>query len=153
VTWSLAWIPFGALWGLGDWLLFPDSTPLSYLLVTSTALFAGAGFAGGVIFSLVLSRIEGRRGFSQLTVPRFLGWGALGGVLLSALLLLSNGVSQLSLADLIALVTLPLLGAGSAAGSLVIARSAEDRELLAPPGDVDEPELSEEGRVELLGSA
>jgi len=153
VTWSFAWIPFGALWGLGDWLLFPDATPLSYLLVASAALFGGAGFAGGAIFSLVLNRIEGRRGFDQLTVPRFFGWGALGGILLSAVLLLSNGVGQLSLADIVALITLPLLGAGSAAGSLMIARSADDRELIAAPTDVPEVGLREADTVELLGKA
>ena len=88
VTWAFAWIPFGALWGVGDWLLSADATPLSYLVVASAALFGGAGFAGGAIFSMVLARIEGSRRFDQLSIPRFVGWGAVGGLLLSSLLLL-----------------------------------------------------------------
>ena len=42
-------------------------------------------------------------------------------------------------------------GAGSAAGSLALARSAEDRELLEASEDVDEVGLSEGEARELLG--
>lgn len=153
MTWAFAWLPFGALWGVGDWLLFPDATPLSYLVVASAALFGGVGFVGGVIFSTVLNRFEGSRRFDQLTNPRFVGWGVLGGVLLSALLLLSNGVGQLSLADIATLVVLPLLGAGSAAGSLMLPRNLDDRELREASGDVAEVGLTEEETRELLGRA
>ena len=43
-----------------------------------------------------------------------------------------------------------LLGAGSSAGSLALARRADDRELLDAGGDVDDIGLTEEEKRELL---
>ncbi len=45
-----------------------------------------------------------------------------------------------------------LLGAGSAAGSLVLARRADDRELLEDGEDVADIGLTEEETRELLGT-
>ncbi len=46
---------------------------------------------------------------------------------------------------------LTLLGAGSAAGSLALARKADDRELLDAGADVAEVGLTKEEKRELLG--
>ena len=62
-----------------------------------------------------------------MSVPRFAAWGALGGFLLTVFVQLSVGGPGLSI---IAATVTTLLGAGSAAGSLALARRAEDRELL-----------------------
>ncbi len=43
-----------------------------------------------------------------------------------------------------------LMGAGSSAGSLALARRADDRELLEHGADVDDIELTEEEERELL---
>ena len=45
---------------------------------------------------------------------------------------------------------IPLLGAGSAAGSLALARRADDRELLEHGADVADIGLTEEEKRELL---
>ena len=51
----------------------------------------------------------------------------------------------------IGVVTLPLIAAGSAAGSLALARSADDRELLDAGADVADIGLTKEEKRELLG--
>ena len=87
------------------------------------------GFVGGAIFSVVLGIAEGRRRFDEMSLPRFAAWGALGGLLLSGLMTIDAGT--FTLAQLLEMgVTGILMGAGSAAGSLALARRAEDRELL-----------------------
>ncbi len=48
-------------------------------------------------------------------------------------------------------IPLALLGAGSSAGSLALARRAEDRELLEDGADVSDVGLTEEDTRELLG--
>ncbi len=96
--------------------------------------FAVPGFVGGALFSLVLGVAGRHRRFEELSLPRFAAWGAVGGVLLSlvpaamvAVGLASIGGSGQGLWQLTALVAGPfaLLGAGSAAGTLLVARRAE----------------------------
>ena len=88
-----------------------------------------------------------------MSLPRFAGWGAMGGGLLSLLFLVTAlvavGPQQLALAAVfVAFMT--LLGTGSAAGSLALARKAEDRELLEHGADVADIGLTEEEKRELL---
>ena len=64
-----------------------------------------------------------------MSIPRFAGWGAMGGGLLSLLFLVTAlvavGPQQLALAAVfVAFMT--LLGTGSAAGSLALARRTDD---------------------------
>ncbi len=75
-TWAPAWFAVGFV---PRWL-FGVSTDLPLPL-----LFGALGFIGGVTFSGVLVLTEGRRRFDQLSLPHVAGWGAIGGVLLSAL--------------------------------------------------------------------
>jgi hypothetical protein len=117
-------------------------------------MFGVLGFVGGTIFSTVLSLAEGRRRFDQLSLPRFVAWGALGGLLLGGLTvtagLLGSGLTILG--AVIAGVS-TLLGAGSAAGTLVIARSADRQALLNEGEDVAHAGLTGEEARQLLGDA
>lgn len=67
-----------------------------------------------------------------MSLPSFAGWGALGGLLLSGVLVVAAGPDGefLVLGPVFALA-----GAISAAGTLTLARRAEDRELLDAEAD------------------
>ena len=122
LTWAAAWLGGGTIVGLvlvgGGGVL-----ALAQISVMSTV----AGFVGGVIFSAVLGIAEGRRRFDEMSLPRFAAWGAVGGLLMS--LLIGGGGLPVIMA------AFTLLGAGSAAGSLALARRADP--LLGAGRDVD----------------
>ena len=110
-------------------------------------MFGVLGFIGGTIFSTVLRLADGRRSFEQLSLPRFIGWGALGGLVLGGLAvsasLLGAGLTMLG-AVIVAATT--LLGAGSAAGTLVVARAADDQQgRLSEAGSGTNDLLADEG--------
>ncbi len=144
LTWAAAWAGLGAIIGL-----FPGGGPSGVLLDVFVlgVRFGVLGFIGGAIFSTVLGITEGRRRFDEMSVWRFGGWGALGGLLLPMLVL--GGPAGLAGEGLfVGLVT--VLCAGSAAGSLARARKAHDRELLDAGADVADIGLTEEEKRELL---
>ena len=116
------------------------------------ATYGMLGFVGGAAFSVVLGITEGRRRFDEMSLPRFAGWGAVGGLLLSVLTV-AMGIAMggaITLGNWIFMGTMPLLAAGSAAGSLALARRADDRELLEHGADVAEIGLTTEEKRELL---
>lgn len=85
-------------------------------------IFGVLGFIAGVTFSGVLVLAEGKRSIERMSLPRFAGWGAVGGILLSALW---TRLVSLSVAD--ALIITPIFAVASAAcasGSLAMARRA-----------------------------
>lgn len=82
--------------------------------------FGFLGFLAGATFSGLLTLGEGRRQFNQMSLARFAGWGALGGVALAGVVSIAGGVAFLGLAMVFALA-----GGGSAAGSLLLARKGE----------------------------
>jgi hypothetical protein len=109
-------------------------------------VFAVLGFIGGVIFSGLLALTAGRRRFDQMSLPRFAGWGAIGGLLLSALF---ARAASLGWGDVLALA--PTLAAASAVcafGSLAVARRAVGRALPETRGDA-EGELTDHGKRRL----
>ena len=133
VTWAAAWGVVGVMLRivLGVITGGPIAAASGSLvagLVPPFVLFGMFGFVGGAAFSGVLGIAEGRRRFDQMSLPRFAGWGAVGGLLLAALMFAVGW--GFTLGDLIIVGIMPLLGAGSAAGSLALARRAGDRELL-----------------------
>lgn len=120
LTWGLAW--FGA--GMALLLVIgPDAADVPFPLG-----FGLLGFLAGVTFSGVLGLVEGRRSFDQMSLPRFAGWGAVGGVVFSGVFVAVAGLGGAALA-----VLAPVFAVASAAcasGSLALARRADDQNLL-----------------------
>ena len=121
VTWAVAWSAAGTIprWVLG----FNPDAPFPII-------FGVLGFAAGVAFSGLLVLTERRRSLDQMSLRRFAGWGAVGGLLLSALF---ARAASLDWGDLLTIVpTFALASAVCAAGSLALARRAARRELPGP---------------------
>lgn len=145
-AWGLAW--FGA----GMVLLFivgPDAADVPFPLG-----FGLLGFLAGALFSGILGLVERGRGFHQLSLPRFAGWGAAGGLLFAILFVLIvtlTGAGAL-LDDLVFLGPLfAAAGAASAGGALALARRADDRALSDAELDVGEPKLEGQRPRKRLG--
>ena len=131
-TWAVAWSAVGLVprWVFG----FNADAPFPLI-------FGVLGFIGGVAFSGVLMLTEGRRRFDQMSLPRFAGWGAVGGLLLSAVF---TKIASLGWGDV--LVVAPTLSAACAicaSGSLALARRAETLELPNADGDTAEVKLTD----------
>lgn len=150
LTWAAAWFGAGMIIMVG-FLLLTGSTGAD---VPYPLGFGAFGFVAGVTFSGVLGLVEGRRRFDQMSLPRFAGWGAVGGFLLSAVFVLTVALVE-DITFLSNLVVLgPVFGAAGAAcagGSLAIARMGEDRELLDATDDVEKVGLTKEEARDLLG--
>jgi len=91
-----------------------------------------------------------RRRFDELSLPRFTAWGAVGGLLLSLIPLSAVGEGLGGATVAVAVGTLTLLSAGSAAGALMMARIAEDRDLLDASAEVGKVGLTNGEVRELL---
>jgi hypothetical protein len=137
LTWAIAWAIGGMSIGAAS-LLFPGLLSGSFFTAFDAPLPALAvpGFFAGVFFSVVLGVAGRRRRFSELSLPRFAAWGAVGGILLTlfpfALVvvgLASPSPSAGSPWRLMATIGGPfvLLSAGSAAATLMFARLLERR--------------------------
>jgi hypothetical protein len=136
VTWGVAWSAAGFV--LAVVTRFKADAPFPLI-------FGVLGFAAGVIFSAVLALSHGRRGFDQMSLPRFAGWGAAGGLLLSAVF--ANAAS-LGWGDVLMIApTFALASAVCASGSLAVARRALGRDLLR---DIGEGELTDQEQRKLL---
>jgi hypothetical protein len=150
LTWAAAWFGAGMVMMLGL-LLLTGSTGAD---VPYPLGFGAFGFVAGVTFSGVLGLVEGRRRFDQMSLPRFAGWGAVGGLLLSTIFVLAVAlVEDLSfLSNLVVLgPVFATAGAACAAGSLALARQGEDRQLLERGADLAEVGLTRDEAQELLG--
>lgn len=125
VTWALVWAPLGLLVGL---IVDPRGT------MDEPWILVGAlpGFLGGVVFSVVLGIAARHRGLEELSLPRVTAWGALAGLLVGVFpFLVGTPNPDVPLWMLAAPVigSITLVSAGSAAGSLALARRAARREL------------------------
>ena len=140
VTWAVGWALVGLLIGVSSLLLpcLPWDFFFEFFDAPLPAL-AVPGFFGGVLFSAVLGIAGRRRRFDELSLPRFAAWGAVGGLLLSLVpaAMVTVGLATLrssegGLWQITAMISGPLilLSTVSASGSLMLARRAEDRELL-----------------------
>jgi hypothetical protein len=140
LTWAAVWFAAGSV---PRWV-FGINTDAPLPLV-----FGLFGLIAGVVFSVVLALTEGRRSFDQMSLPRFAGWGAMSGLLLSALLAKAG---SLGWGDVLALApTLAVASAVSAAGSLAMARRAARQALPDNGGNTAEAELNEHEKRKLLG--
>jgi hypothetical protein len=149
----------GLIWGAA-WGVAGNVVVLGFLLNTGhrpdapfPIMFGAFGFVAGVVFSGVLGLVEGRRRFGQMSLPRFAVWGAIGGLLLSAtfVLAVALGGDPAFLRNLLVLgPVIAIAAAGSAAGSLALARRAQDRALLEATDDVIASGLSDGDAREAL---
>ena len=138
-TWAAAWSAVGLV---PRWV-FGFNADVPFPLV-----FGVLGFMAGVIFSGLLMLTESRRGFDQMTLSRFAAWGAVGGLLLSAIF---TKAASLGWADVLAIApTLAVACAICASGSLALARRAGMRELPDIRGDTAEAELADHEKRQLL---
>jgi len=129
-TWAIAW---GAVGSVPRWL-FGFNTDVPFPLV-----FGVLGFIAGVTFSGLLMLTEGRRGFDQMRLSRFAAWGAVGGLLLSAIF---TRAASLGWSDVLVIApTFAVASAICASGSLALARRAGMRELPDDSGDIAAAEL------------
>jgi hypothetical protein len=138
VTWAVGWAGFLSVATiLVDLIVGYPWTPTIANLLANAGLFAAMGFLGGSAFSVVLGIAGRRKAFDKMSVPGFLAWGTAGGVMLGLLMSFTSGPVTVPGLLSTTIVT-AILGAGSAAGSLVLARGAKERELLEPgtPGDL-----------------
>lgn len=111
------------------------------------AALALPAFLCGVTFSAVLTIAAANRRFDEMSLAGFARWGALGGFVVAIPIL--GGIGPTAETLTLAAVT-SALGAMSAMGSLMIARRAEDRELLEASEEVADVGLSGEEAKELL---
>lgn len=118
LTWGAAWFGAGMLLLL---VIGPDAADVPFPLG-----FGLLGFLAGVTFSLILAAAGWRRRLEQFSLARFAGWGALGGLVFSAAFALVAGVGG---SFPVVGAVFALAGAGSAAGTLALARRAGTREL------------------------
>ena len=130
LTWAITWFSAGIIWRF--LVGFPPGD------VPFPLIFGALGFLTGATFSGVLGVVEGRRRFDQMSVPRFTALGAVAGLLFSVPLLATDGEFLLWLGPAVALAA-----SVSAAGTLALARKAEERELI-DPADTTAVELRED---------
>ncbi len=153
LTWAAGWALVVVLMGVTTILLPGTGLEVIFEAADDELLMVMVlpAFAGGVVFSTVLGIAGRRRRFDELSLPQFAAWGAIGGLLLSlfpAAVVALGGASVAQAAVIIAPVT--LLSAISASGSLMLARMAEDRELLDASAEVAEVGLTGDEAQELL---
>lgn len=149
LTWAIA----GAF--LGFMMEFVD--PTGEIIDIWPAALAYPGFLGGVAFSAVLGTAGRHRRFDELSLPRFAGWGAVGGLLVSLIPAALVGLGLASTSVPVWQITAVLAGpfslgsAIAAAGSLALARLADAPEALDAGAGVAEVEPAAGEARELLG--
>ena len=138
LTWAIGWAPIGAALGSALWVIFDPPFALTQIVVANATSLGVLGFIGGTMFSTVLRLAEGSRRFDELTLPRFAALGGVGGLLLGGLAVTAGlwGASGVPLLGMAVAGAATLLGASSAAGSLALARRADDQALLEAGADV-----------------
>ncbi|PYO05271.1 MAG: hypothetical protein DMD30_14315 [Gemmatimonadetes bacterium] len=140
-TWGAAWAGAGIVLAVVTRFRADAPFPL---------VFGVLGFIAGVIFSALLALTEGGRTLDQMSLPRFAGWGAMGGLLLSALF---ARAASLGWGDVLAVApTFALACAVCASGSLAMARRAVRRDLPDSRGETAEAALTDHEKRKLLGN-
>ena len=128
---------WGAAWGAAGTVLavvtrFQADAPFPLI-------FGVLGFFAGVVFSALLALTDGRRRWDQMSLPRFAGWGAMGGLLLAAVF---AKAASLGWGDVLVIApTFAAACAVCASGSLAVARRAVRAELPGSDEDAAEAEV------------
>ena len=134
LTWGAAWLAVGLVLLL---IVGPGAADVPFPL-----FFGFLGFVAGATFSLLLGVFGRHRRFDQMSLPRFVAWGAAGAALLAVVVDRAAGPSG----DLPWLAALfAAAGAVSASGTLLLARRAERRESL-PAARLPHDDASPMGR-------
>lgn len=143
-TWGAVWFGAGILLA---------RVPGFFSDVPFAILFAPLGFVSGIVFSGILVAVEGRRRFERMSIPRFAGWGAASGLLLSGTLVGGAALRGESFGSeaLVFALTLATASAACAAGSLALARRADRPELPGPDGDPSDAEFTADEKRLRLG--
>jgi hypothetical protein len=148
LTWAVVWLPVGLLIGM---ILDPDGSMDEPWILVGTL----PGFLAGVIFSAVLGIAAARRRLDELSVAKVGGWGAVAGLLIGSLpfILGDQGpdAERVWLLPVVVISSITLLSAVSAAGSLVLARKSERKELPDARPDVAAVGDGESEAQELTG--
>jgi hypothetical protein len=118
LAWGVAWLAAGLVLLA---IVGPDAADVPFPL-----FFGFLGFIAGVIFSGILGMTEGRRRFDQMSMKRFAGWGAVGGLVLAGVMTLVVGVDSILVLGPIFAIS----GAACASGSLALARKAVSHDTL-----------------------
>jgi hypothetical protein len=131
LIWAVVWAPLGLLIGM---IVDPDGSMDEPWIAVGTY----PGFIAGVFFSIVLGIAARRRRLEDLSMARVAGWGALAGAMLGTLPFLLGDVKPSALFLIpVFLGATTLLSAGSAAGSLALARKAAAPKSLDGVEDVE----------------
>jgi len=156
LTWAAGWTLVVVLLGVTSILLPGLGLEVIFEAADDELLIVGMlpAFAGGVVFSTVLGIAGRRRRFDELSLPQFAAWGATGGLLLGLMpaAAVALGTASVALGAVI-ITAVTLLSAVSASGSLMLARMADDRELLDAGSEVAKVGLTEGEAQELLGGS
>ena len=121
LTFAAAAGVFFAVLSVVMWPFFPGvEDELPFMIITGSVW----AFAIGVAFSGILAIAARGLPFDKLSVPRVAALGAGGGLLLAGLLVAATWQEWSAWDALVPVTFLPLLGAGSATASLLLARRA-----------------------------
>ncbi len=154
LTWAALWGASGAFLGLLEGVMMRGGNIQVGVLVDAVKILSVLGFIGGGTFAVILGLAGRRRTFDEMSLPRFAAGGGLAAsIMLGAGAILGGSAGQLlEPAGLIVASILALLGAGSAAGSLALARRVDDREWLDAGSDIADIGMTDREKRELLGT-
>jgi len=154
LTWAVMWSAVGAFLGLLDGVVMRGGSIQVGVVFDAIKILSVLGLIGGGTFSVILATAGRRRTFDEMSLPRFAAWGGglAASIMLGAGAILRGSVEQLvEPSGLIVASIVALLGSGSAAGSLALARGADARESLDTGSDVADIGLTNAEKGELLG--
>ncbi len=117
-TWGVAWFTAGMALLL---VVGPDAADVPFPVG-----FGFLGFLAGASFSAVLGLLGRRSRFEEMSLLRFAGWGALGGLLMAAAFVPLAGLAGNVVSFGVVGTVFALAGGASAAGTLALARKASD---------------------------
>lgn len=115
-TWAVAWFTAGMALLL---VVGPDAADVPFPIG-----FGFLGFLAGASFSMVLGLLGNRQRFEEMSIPRFAGWGALGGLLMASAFVPLAGLAGNLVSFSVVGTVFALAGGASAAGTLALARKA-----------------------------
>jgi drug/metabolite transporter (DMT)-like permease len=143
LIWAVGGFLIGGLFELVDNVV-PAAHPFTRLVDMWAPVLAILAFRRGVLFAVVLGLARGRRRFEDFSLAQFAAWGALSGLVL-------GGIALLTGASVVFLAVTTLLSAIGGASSLAVARVAERRGLLDAGGRTSSAELTAGDAPPLLG--